>query len=197
MPNTPSVAPFTCAASTSSRRKPHVQLPRAGRCAITAAPSAIASAAASVSMWPASASSASECASSPAVTSTAIRSTISPSARPSRRRSRAVSTVTPCEWPWWWWPCAIEELTLRPGARALYRCGMGGRSSPVRRLTAVGAAVVGLLAVVALASRGGLGGGGRGAPPSATLLDYGFTIFVVLYVLAIPFVIWAYLIQQR
>jgi hypothetical protein len=65
------------------------------------------------------------------------------------------------------------------------------------RLAAVAIAVVGLLAVVALASRGGLGGGGRGAAPSATLLDYGFTVFLIVYLLAIPFVIWAYLVQQR
>jgi hypothetical protein len=71
------------------------------------------------------------------------------------------------------------------------------RASPATRLATVGLAVLGLLAVVALASRGRLGGGGRGAAPSASLLDYGFTIFVVLYVLAIPFTIWAYLIQQR
>jgi hypothetical protein len=70
-------------------------------------------------------------------------------------------------------------------------------TSPFMRLAAVGAAVLGLLAVVALASRGGIGGGGRGAAPSTTLLDYGFSLFLILYVLSIPFVIWAYLIQQR
>jgi hypothetical protein len=64
------------------------------------------------------------------------------------------------------------------------------------RLAAVGAAVLGLLSVVALASRGGIGGGGRGAAPSATLLDYGFSLFLILYVLSIPFVIWAY-VQRR
>jgi hypothetical protein len=70
-------------------------------------------------------------------------------------------------------------------------------TSPATRLAAVGLAVLGLLAVVALASRGRLGGGGRGAAPSSSLLDYGFTIFVVLYVLAIPFSVWAYLLHQR
>jgi hypothetical protein len=75
--------------------------------------------------------------------------------------------------------------------------GMRDRTSPGTRVAAVGAAVLGLLGVVALASRGGLGGGGRGATPSATLLDYGFSLFLILYVAAIPFVIWAYLTQQR
>jgi hypothetical protein len=71
-------------------------------------------------------------------------------------------------------------------------------SSPrAGRLALVGLTVVGLLAVVALASRGGLGGAGGGGEPPPALLDYGFTIFLVLYAIAIPFTIWAYLIQQR
>ncbi len=74
---------------------------------------------------------------------------------------------------------------------------MRERTSPGARLALVGACVVGLLAVVGLASRGGLGGGGRGHAPSGSLLDYGFTIFLVAYVLTIPFAIWVYLLQQR
>jgi hypothetical protein len=69
--------------------------------------------------------------------------------------------------------------------------------TPALRLVAAGVGAVALLAVVALASRGGLGGGDRGGGPSSTLLDYGFTIFVVLYLLAIPFAIWAYVVHGR
>jgi hypothetical protein len=68
---------------------------------------------------------------------------------------------------------------------------------PGARVAAAGLAALGLLAVVALASRGGLGGGGHGAQPSATLLDYGFTVFLVVYLLAIPVVLWASLSRVR
>jgi MYXO-CTERM domain-containing protein len=75
---------------------------------------------------------------------------------------------------------------------------MRDRTSPGARLALVGVGVVALLAIVGLASRGGLGGGGsRGPAPSGSLLDYGFTIFLVLYVLMIPFAIWGYLLQGR
>ncbi len=74
---------------------------------------------------------------------------------------------------------------------------MAPRTSPGARLVGVGLVVLALLAVVALASRGGLGGGGGGADPSAMLLDYGFTIFLILYVIAIPFTIWAYFVRGR
>lgn len=69
--------------------------------------------------------------------------------------------------------------------------------TPGARLALVGTGVVGLLAIVGLASRGGLGGGGGGHAPSSSLLDYGFTIFLVAYVATIPFAIWAYLLQKR
>jgi hypothetical protein len=67
------------------------------------------------------------------------------------------------------------------------------------RLAGAGLAAVVLLAVVALASRGGLGGahGGGGRLPSSTLLDYGFTIVFVLYVLAVPVALWAYVVGGR
>jgi hypothetical protein len=70
-------------------------------------------------------------------------------------------------------------------------------TSPRARLVAVGAAVLALLAVVALASRGAIGGGGRGAAPSTALLDYGFTLFLILYVLSIPVAIWVFLQRRR
>jgi hypothetical protein len=70
--------------------------------------------------------------------------------------------------------------------------------SPAARLAYVGVGVVALLAVVGLASRGDLGGGGgSGRGPSASLLDYGFSIFLVAYVLAIPFALWAFVLRQR
>jgi hypothetical protein len=72
------------------------------------------------------------------------------------------------------------------------------RSTPALRLAAAGLGALVLLAVVALASRGGLGGArGTGGRPSSTLLDYGFTIFLVVYALAVPFAIWAFFVQGR
>jgi hypothetical protein len=70
--------------------------------------------------------------------------------------------------------------------------------TPAARLAFAGLGVVALLAVVGLASRGGLDGGGSSSRgPSGTLLDYGFTIFLVAYLLTIPFAIWAFFVQQR
>jgi hypothetical protein len=73
------------------------------------------------------------------------------------------------------------------------------RSTPALRLAAAGLGALLLLAVVALASRGGLGDAraGSGGRPSSTLLDYGFTIFLVVYALAVPFAIWAFFVQGR
>src|SRR5215831_8048290 len=74
---------------------------------------------------------------------------------------------------------------------------MRERTSPALRLALVGLATLALLAVVALASRGGLGHGGRAPQASQTLLDLGFTLFMIVFVLTIPFAIWAHLIEQR
>jgi hypothetical protein len=75
---------------------------------------------------------------------------------------------------------------------------MRERGGPGTRVALVGLGVLALLAVVALASRGGLGGNDVGSPtPSGSLLDYAFTIFLVAYVLAIPFLIWALWFQRR
>jgi hypothetical protein len=72
------------------------------------------------------------------------------------------------------------------------------RSTPAVRLAAAGLGALVLLAVVALASRGGLGGrDGGGGRPATGLLDYGFTIVLVLYVIAIPFALWAFFVQGR
>ena len=70
-------------------------------------------------------------------------------------------------------------------------------SSPSARAGLVGLGVVGLLAVVALASRGHLGGGGPGAGPSQGVLNWAFSVFLVVYVAAIPFAAWAYFTQRR
>jgi hypothetical protein len=75
---------------------------------------------------------------------------------------------------------------------------MRDRPGAGTRLGLVGLGVLTLLAVVALASRGDLGGGGLGGPaPSGTLLDYSFSIFLVAYVLAIPFVIYSVWFRRR
>jgi MYXO-CTERM domain-containing protein len=71
------------------------------------------------------------------------------------------------------------------------------QSSRSARLAFVGASVLALLALVGLASRGGLGGGGRGPGPSQGLVDYAFTVFLVAYVLMVPFALWAFLLQQK
>lgn len=74
---------------------------------------------------------------------------------------------------------------------------MRERSAPGLRLALVGLGVLALLALVSLASRGGLGGGGSGAGPSQGVLDWAFSIFLVVYVASIPFAIWFYVVQRR
>ena len=74
---------------------------------------------------------------------------------------------------------------------------MRERLTPGARLALVGVATLALLGVVALASRGGIGGGGTTPKPPASLLDYGFTIFLVLYAISIPFTIWLYFTHGR
>jgi len=69
--------------------------------------------------------------------------------------------------------------------------------TPAARLALVGVATLALLGVVALASRGGIGGGGTAPKPPASLLDYGFSIFIVLYFVSIPFTIWLYFTHGR
>jgi len=72
---------------------------------------------------------------------------------------------------------------------------MRDRGSAGTRLALAGLGVLTLLAVVALASRGGLGGGGRGAAPSGSVLDYAFSVFLVLYVLTIPVALYVWWLQ--
>ena len=123
--STSSVIPLTCAARTSTRWKPYVIAPRAGRAARRSATSASPSAAASVSMCAASAISASECASTPTVTSTAMNATISPSASATRRREAG----GPCSGPW---ACPVWLTPPRArggGRRAAPRARPGSRRS--------------------------------------------------------------------
>jgi hypothetical protein len=93
--STSSVTPFACAERISTRRKPNVIAPRAGRAASEIATSEKPIAAASVSMWPASESSASEWATTPTPISTAMNARIS--VRASANRARSASARTACE----------------------------------------------------------------------------------------------------
>ncbi len=68
---------------------------------------------------------------------------------------------------------------------------------PGTRLALAAAVLLTLLAVVSVASRGGLGRGGRGPAPDHALLDRLFTALFVLWLLYIPVAIWIYWQQQR
>jgi hypothetical protein len=68
---------------------------------------------------------------------------------------------------------------------------------PLGRLTLAAGVLLGLLLVVALASRGGLGEGGGEATPRHALLDRLFTGFFVLFLLYIPVAAWLYWNQRR
>src|SRR3954470_2383083 len=70
------------------------------------------------------------------------------------------------------------------------------RTSRFTRLTLVALALFVLLAVVAFASRSGFGGSSD-ARPSPTYLSWAFSIFLVVFVLAIPFVAYAFFLQGR
>jgi hypothetical protein len=65
-----------------------------------------------------------------------------------------------------------------------------GPSSRRLRLLGIGAGLVLLLAVVAVASRGGIGGGSK-AGPSTSYLSYAYTTFLIVFVLTIPVTLWA------
>ncbi len=53
-----------------------------------------------------------------------------------------------------------------------------------------------LLAIVAFASRSGLGHSTH-AQPTPGYVSYAFTAFLILFVLAIPVAIWGFLVQAR
>src|SRR4051812_44426191 len=68
-----------------------------------------------------------------------------------------------------------------------------GRST---RLVLVSGALLVLLAIVAFASRSGLGHGTH-AQPTPGYVSYAFTAFLILFVLAIPVALWAFFMQAR
>src|SRR5439155_20851554 len=77
---------------------------------------------------------------------------------------------------------------------------MGPRAEsrgPLARLTLAGGALLVLLPIVAVASRGGLGGEHGGRAPDSVLLDRLFTVFLVLFLLYIPLAFWVYWTQRH
>ncbi len=64
------------------------------------------------------------------------------------------------------------------------------------RLTLVAFGLLGLLAVVAFASRAGLGGRSK-ASPTPGYVNYAFTAFLIVFVLAIPVAAYAFMMQAR
>jgi Domain of unknown function (DUF4129) len=68
-----------------------------------------------------------------------------------------------------------------------------GRSA---RLALVAFALLGLLAIVAFASKSGIGRSSR-AEPTPGYVSYAFTAFLIVFVLAIPVAAWAFLLQAR
>ena len=70
------------------------------------------------------------------------------------------------------------------------------RTSRFTRLTLVALALFVLLAVVAFASRSGFGGSSD-ARPSPTYVSWAFSIFLVVFVLAIPVVMYVFVVQGR
>jgi hypothetical protein len=68
---------------------------------------------------------------------------------------------------------------------------------PLARLTLAGGALLVLLTIVAVASRGGLGAEHGGRAPDSVLLDRLFTVFLVLFLLYIPLAFWVYWTQRH
>src|SRR6266487_2740736 len=64
------------------------------------------------------------------------------------------------------------------------------------RLALVAFALLGLLAIVAYASKSGIGRSSR-AEPTPGYVSYAFTAFLIVFVLAIPVAAWAFLMQAR
>ena len=71
------------------------------------------------------------------------------------------------------------------------------RSDAQRRAVLVGACLLALLVVVALATRGRLGDSQGGPGPGGGFVDYVFTVFLVVFVLMIPFALWFYWVQRE
>lgn len=71
-----------------------------------------------------------------------------------------------------------------------------GRDARTTRLLVVGVALLVLLAIVALASRSGFGRA-TASRPTPGYVSWAMSVFLVLFVLAIPFAAWLYANQQR
>jgi len=71
-----------------------------------------------------------------------------------------------------------------------------GRDARTTRLLLVGVALLVLLAIVALASRSGFGNATAGRPTPG-YVSWAMSVFLVLFVIAIPFSAWLYANQQR
>ena len=65
------------------------------------------------------------------------------------------------------------------------------------RLVVVGGSLLALLGLVAFASRSGFGSHSANAAPSTTFADWAFSVFLVLFVLAIPVTIYGYASSGR
>jgi len=64
------------------------------------------------------------------------------------------------------------------------------------RLALVSLGLLALLAVVAFSSRGGFGHHSS-ASPTGDYFSYAFTVFLIVFVLAIPVAVWAFVMQSR
>lgn len=64
------------------------------------------------------------------------------------------------------------------------------------RLTLVSLALLALLAIVAFSSRSGFGQHSH-ATPNGTYVSYAFTVFLILFVLAIPVAVYSFFLQAR
>jgi CHASE3 domain sensor protein len=71
------------------------------------------------------------------------------------------------------------------------------RSDVQRRAVLVGACLLALLVVVALATRGELGSSDSGPGPGSGFVDYFFTVFLVVFVLLIPVAAWMWWLQRN
>ena len=71
-----------------------------------------------------------------------------------------------------------------------------GRDARTIRLAVVGVALLLLLGIVALASRSGFGHA-TSSRPTPGYISWASSVFLILFVLMIPFAVWLYLSQQR
>jgi HAMP domain-containing protein len=70
-------------------------------------------------------------------------------------------------------------------------------SSRTARVLGVGIALLALLGVVAYASRSGVGHTSPSATPSSAWVSWVMSVFLIVFVLAIPFAVWAYMQQTQ